>query len=159
MTLNLNNLYEDQVKTFNLTNIKLSNNYKSLNEQCINSLLYIINYLELNGYTLTHICLNDFKVYNQYLFLMNDTNIVKLENNSYIYLQSTKDGIEFIPKNISKKNHKNMLYNSIGLFMFYIITKDVKTQLKEKDLDTIYYSKPYFFIKNIMGKEPCLIYL
>jgi hypothetical protein len=159
MTLNLNTLYEDQVKIFNLTNIKLTNAYRSLNEQCINSLLYIITYLEFNGYTLTHICLNDFKVFNQYLFLMRDQNIVKLENNMYDYRATKKDGIEFIPINISKKNHKSMLYNSIGLFMFYIITKEVKHNLKEKELDKIYYSKPYFFIKNIMGKEPCLIYL
>jgi hypothetical protein len=159
MTLNLNTLYEDQVKIFNLTNIKLTNAYRSLNEQCINSLLYIITYLEFNGYTLTHICLNDFKVFNQYLFLMRDQNIVKLENNMYEYRATKKDGIEFIPSNISKKNHKSMLYNSIGLFMFYIITKEVKHNLKEKELDKIYYSKPYFFIKNIMGKEPCLIYL
>ena len=159
MTLNLNTLYEDQVKIFNLTNIKLTNSYRSLNEQCINSLLYIVTYLEFNGYTLTHICLNDFKVFNQYLFLMRDQNVVKLENNMYEYTATKKDGIEFIPKNISKKNHKSMLYNSIGLFMFYIITKEVKYNLKEKELDKIYYSKPYFFIKNIMGKEPCLIYL
>jgi hypothetical protein len=152
MTLNLNTLYEDQVKIFNLNNINLTNNYRSLNEQCINSLLYIINYLELNGYTLTHVCLNDFKVYEQYLFLMRDTHIVELGNNKFI--QTKKDGIEFIP--ISKKN---MLYNSIGLFVYYLITKEVKNILKEKDLSTIYYSKPYFFIKNIMGKEPCLIYL
>ena len=152
MTLNLNILYEDQVKMFNLNNVKLTNNYRSLNEQCINSLLYIINYLQLNGYTLTHICLNDFKVFNQYLFLMRDTHIVELDKNTYI--PSKKDGIEFIP---ISKNH--MLYNSIGLFVYYLITKEVKTQLKEKDLSTIYYSKPYFFIKNIMGKEPCLIYL
>jgi hypothetical protein len=152
MTLNLNTLYEDQVKIFNLNNINLTNNYRSLNEQCINSLLYIINYLELNGYTLTHVCLNDFKVYDQYLFLMRDTHIVELGNSKFI--QTKKDGIEFIP--ISKKN---MLYNSIGLFVYYLITKEVKNILKEKDLSTIYYSKPYFFIKNIMGKEPCLIYL
>ena len=100
-----------------------------------------------------------FKVFNQYLFLMRDQNIVKLENNMYEYRATKKDGIEFIPSNISKKNHKSMLYNSIGLFMFYIITKEVKHNLKEKELDKIYYSKPYFFIKNIMGKEPCLIYL
>ena len=83
---------------------------------------------------------------------MRDTHIVELGNSKFI--QTKKDGIEFIP--ISKKN---MLYNSIGLFVYYLITKEVKNILKEKDLSTIYYSKPYFFIKNIMGKEPCLIYL
>jgi hypothetical protein len=160
MTLNLlKSLYEEQLKLYNLNDITLSNNYKYLNENCINSLLFIIYYLELNGHTLTHISLNDFKVYEQYLFLINDKNIVKLENNEYIYSSSKKENIEFIPKGILKKNNKNMLYKSVGLFFYYLLTHKIKTKLTENDLNVLYYSKPYFFIKNTMNNDPCLIYI
>jgi hypothetical protein len=160
MTLNLlNSLYEEQLKLYNLNNINLSTNYKYLTEECINSLLFIIYYLELNGHTLTHINLNDFKVYEQYLFLVNDKNVVALENNEYVYVPSIKENIEFIPKGILKKNNKNVLYKSVGLFVYYLLTHKIKNKLTENDLNVLYYSKPYYFIKNTINNDPCLIYI
>jgi len=158
----LNLLKEYQINVFNINSkhLNLTNKYKYLNETCIFSLLCIIHYLEINGYTLTHICLNDFEVYDQYLFLVKDTHIVELVNDTYIYTPLPKEKIEFIPKDISHNNHKYILYKSVGLFMYYLVTRKIKNKITEKELDVLYYSKPYFFIKNtIDNKQPCLIYL
>ena len=109
---------------------------------------------------MTHICLNDFEVYDQYLFLVKDTHIVELVNDTYMYIPLPKEKIEFIPKDISHSNHKYILYKSVGLFMYYLVTRKIKNKITEKELDVLYYSKPYFFIKNtIDNKQPCLIYL
>jgi hypothetical protein len=52
-----------------------------------------------------------------------------------------------------------MLYKSVGLFMYYLVTQKIKNKLTDKDLNLIYYIKPYFFIKNTMDHNPCLIFL
>ena len=67
--------------------------------------------------------------------------------------------VEFIPDDIQYKNHKTILYKSVGLFMFYLITKKIRSKIPNAELDALYYSKPYFFIKNTMDVDPCLIYL
>jgi hypothetical protein len=139
----------------------LTSNYKKLNERCIYSLLFTIYYLEQHSYTLTHICLHDFEVSDQILYLTKDTHIVELLDDHYMYESSNhvKEKIEFIPDNITYKNHKYVLYKSVGLFMFYLVTKKIKTRIVESDLDALYYTKPYFFIKNALDVEPALIYL
>ena len=155
----LETLKNSQMKLFNLKKIELNKKYKLLNENCIYSLLFIIDFLEKNGYILTHICLNDFEIFEQNLFLINDINIVELKDNTYYYTNKDKDQLQFIPKEITYKNNKTILYKSVGLFMYYLITQKIKNKLNEKDLNVIYYSKPYFFIKNTMDINPCLIYI
>jgi len=155
----LEELKKDEIELFNITQINLTKKYKNLNETCIYSLLYIIHFLEKNGYTLTHICLNDFEICDQYLFLVKDVHIVELTNDEYIYIKTNKEKIEFIPSDITYKNNKTMLYKSVGLFMYYLITKKIKRIIPEKELNELYYSKPYFFIKNTIDNNPCLIYI
>ena len=129
MTLkNLNELLEtiqtDEMKLYNIKNLDLTTKFKNLNESCIYSLLYIIHVLEQNNYTLTHICLNDFKLHDQHLFLIKDTHIVELNNDKYNYVVLKNEKIEFIPNDIKETNHKTMLYKSVGLFVYYIIQKN-----------------------------------
>ena len=66
-------LNEDQKRFYNITNTT-NTQIKRLNyEDAIYSLLFIIHYLEKNNYTLSHICLNDFDVYENRLFLNKTT--------------------------------------------------------------------------------------
>ena len=155
----LSEMKKDEIKLFMKSKPQLTTKYKHLNESCIYSLLFIIHFLEQKGYTLTHICLHDFEVHDQVLFLVKDIHIVELYDDTYIYEESKKEKIEFIPDDIQYKNHKTKLYKSVGLFMFYLITKKIRSILLKDELDALYYSKPYFFIKNSMDIEPCLIYL
>jgi hypothetical protein len=155
----LTEMKKDETELFNLSKPVLTTKYRKLNESCIYSLLFIVNFLEQKGYTLTHICLNDFEVHDQVLFLVKDTHIVELYEETYIYEALKKEKIEFIPEDIQYKNHKTILYKSVGLFMFYLITKKIRSKISNAELDALYYSKPYFFIKNTMDIDPCLIYL
>lgn len=155
----LTEMKKDELELFNISKPQLTSKYKKLNELCIYSLLFILNFLEQKGYTLTHICLNDFEVHDQVLFLVKDTHIVELYDDTYIYEPSQKEKIEFIPDDIQYKNHKTILYKSVGLFMFYLITKKIRSKISNAELDELYYSKPYFFIKNTIDNDPCLIYL
>ncbi len=150
---------KDEIELFNLSKPQLITKYKHLNELCIYSLLFIIDFLYKNGYTLTHICLTDFAVHDQILFLVKDIHIIELYDDTYIYEPSQKEKVEFIPDDIQYKNHKTILYKSVGLFMFYLITKKIRSKIPNAELDALYYSKPYFFIKNTMDIDPCLIYL
>jgi hypothetical protein len=155
----LENLKTEEMKLFKITKLSLKRSYSELNEICINSLLFILYYLENNNYTLSHICLNDFEFQDQILFLVKDTHIVELVNNEYVYKEQPKEKIEFIPKDISYKNSIHILYKSVGLFMYYLIKQKIKREITDKDLNDIYYSKPYFFIKNTLDNSPCLIYI
>lgn len=156
----LNNLKKELSTLFNIKP-KLTTSYKGLNEQCIYSLLFTIHYLEQHSYTLTHICLHDFEVSDQVLYLTKDEHIVELFDDHYIYESSdtAKQRLDFLPNNITYKNHKYVLYRSVGLFMFYLVTKKIRTHIPDAELDALYYTKPYFFIKNALDVEPCLIYL
>lgn len=156
----LNNLKKELSTIFNIKPI-LTSSYKKLNERCIYSLLFTIYYLEQHSLTLTHICLHDFEVSDQVLYLTKDTHIVELLDDHYIYESpnTAKEHLEFLPHNITYKNDKNVLYRSVGLFMFYLVTKKIRTQIVDSELDVLYYTKPYFFIKNALDVEPCLIYL
>ena len=72
---------------------------------------------------------------------------------------TAKQKLDFLPNNITYNNHKYVLYRSVGLFMFYLVTKKIRTHIPDAELDALYYTKPYFFIKNALDVEPCLIYL
>ena len=131
--------------------------YRKLTVECIYSLLFIIYYLELKGFTLSHICLSDFEICDNYLFLKDDDHIVQLVDDHYMYEAKTKtNGLEFLPA--SSSNHKTHLYRSVGQFIFWILTHK-NIDITEKELEPYYYTKPYFFIKNTMSNEPTLIYL
>jgi hypothetical protein len=84
----LNEMKKDEIELFNIKSLKLSTKYKGLNESCIYSLIYIVNFLEQKGYTLSHISLHDFEVHDQVLFLVKDTHIVELYDDTYIYAVS-----------------------------------------------------------------------
>jgi len=132
--------------------------YKKLKIECIYSLLFIISFLEEKGYTLSHICLSDFEVYDQYLFLKNDDHVVELLDDSYVYDVKTKtSALEFLPP-VNSNNHKSHLYRSVGHFIYWVLTHK-NNEITETELEPFYYTKPYFFIKNTMGPEPSLIYL
>lgn len=155
MTL-LNDLKHDEIEYFKIKPKPFHTKYKTLTMDCMYSLLFIIFFLEERGLTLSHICLNDFEIYEQYMFLKSDIHIVELMNDKYVYELKDTSGIEFLPpKNI---NHKTHLYSSVGQFSFWILTH-LNKPITENDLEPYYYTKPYFFIKNTMGQNPCLIYL
>ena len=77
-------LYENHSSKLDKSKFKSHNNFKKLNyEDAIYSLLFIIHYLEDNHYTLSHICLNDFIIQDNKLFL-NSTNHMYDIKNDYI---------------------------------------------------------------------------
>ena len=132
-------------------------NYKQLKVECIYSLIFIISYLEDKGLTLSHISLNDFEVYDQYLFLKDEEHVVELVDDYYMYEPKSKvNSTEFLPAD--SNNHKTHLYRSVGQFIFWVLTHK-NVEITEQNLEPFYYTKPYFFIKNTMGQEPSLIYL
>jgi hypothetical protein len=50
-------------------------------------------------------------------------------------------------------------YASVGLFIFYLYTRKVKTSLKEEEYGKLVGTKAYYFIKNTQGSKPILFYL
>ena len=83
--------------------------------------------------------MNDFEVHDQVLFLIKDTHVVELLDDYYIYNEYSKEKIEFIPSNILYKNNKKMLYVSVGLFMYYLITKQIKNEISNDELSKLEY--------------------
>lgn len=153
----LKQLNQDQ-KIFYKTTGNSHTNIKSLNyEDAIYSLLYIIHYLERNEYTLSHICLKDFVVQDNRLFL-NSTNHMYDIKGEYISYESDKNGIEFVTKNMKDSRiHKSNVYESISYFIYYLLFHKVKTELSEADLESIFETKVYYFIKN--GIDKYFIYI
>ena len=151
-------LNEDQKKFYNITS-NSHKNIKSLNyEDAIYSLLFIIHYLERNNYTLSHICLNDFVVYENRLFLISSEHIYDIKGDYISYESKEKNGIEFITKNMKESRiHKSNVYESISYFIYYLLFYKVKSEINESDLEPIFETKPYYFIKN--GIEKCFIYI
>ena len=151
-------LNQDQ-KNFYKTKGKSHKNFKILNyEDAIYSLLFIIHYLERNDYTLSHICLNDFNVYENRLFLNTTKHIYDVRGNYFSYESKDKNGIEFFTKGMKESRiHKSNVYESISYFIYYLLLRKVKTELNESDLEQIFETKAYYFIKN--GIEKCFIYI
>ena len=127
-------------------------------EDAIYSLLFIIHYLERNNYTLSHICLKDFVIKENRLFLISTKHIYDIKGDYFSYESKDKSGIEFITKNMNDSRiHKSNVYESISYFIYYLLLYKVKNELTEIDLEPIFETKPYYFIKN--GIEKCLIYI
>jgi len=124
----------------------------------IYSLLYIIHYLEDKNHTLSHICLNDFVIKDNKLFLKSNEHIVELKGDYFSYESKEKNGIEFTTKNMNSRMHKSNVYESIAYFIYYLLVRIVKNDLDETDLEIIFETKSYYFIKNAI-KEKCLIYI
>jgi len=155
MTL-LSDLKSKEKEFFNIKPI-FNTNYKKITMDCMYSLIFILYYLEERGYTLSHICLSDFVIYDKYLFLKHDTHVVKLENGYYLYEAMPTTSLDFLPP-MNKSNPKTHVYKSVGQFAFWILTHK-NIEITESSLEPYYYTKPYFFIKNAMDIDPCLIYL
>ena len=137
---------------------EIQSTYKKLKVECIYSLIFIISFLENRGFTLSHICLTDFEVYDQCLILKDDAHVVKMMDDYYIYEPSSKENIiEFMPPK-NANTHKTHTYRSVGQFMFWVLTHK-NVEITDKLLEPFYYTKPYFFIKNAISSEPSLIYL
>jgi len=155
----LKDLNEDQKKFYKIKSDKTHTNIKTLNyEDAIYSLLYIIHYLERNDYTLSHICLNDFIVQENHLFLNTTKHMYDIKGDYISYEYKDKNGIEFITKNMNDSRiHKSNVYESISYFIYYLLLYKVKNELTETDLEPIFETKPYYFIKN--GIEKCFIYI
>jgi len=153
----LKELRSAQIAYFKIKPRDIHTNYKQLKVECIYSLIFIISYLEHNGFTLSHICLSDFEIYDNYLFLKDEEHVVELVDDYYMYEPKTKvNSVEFLPA--ESNNHKTHLYRSVGQFIFWVLTHK-NVEITEQNLEPFYYTKPYFFIKNTMGQEPSLIYL
>lgn len=155
----LKDLTFDQKKFYGITSNKSHKNFKYMNyEDAIYSLLFIIHYLERNNYALSHICLKDFIIKENRLFLISTKHIYDIKGDYFSYESKDKSGIEFITKNmIDSRIHKSNVYESISYFIYYLLLYKVKNELTETDLETIFETKPYYFIKN--GIEKCLIYI
>jgi len=155
----LKKLNEDQKTFYKTGKSKSHKNIKNLNyEDAIYSLLYIIHYLERNHYTLSHICLNDFVIYENRLFLNSTKNMYDIKGDYISYESKGKNGIEFITKDMNESRlHKSNVYESISYFIYYLLLYKVKNELTETDLEPIFETKPYYFIKN--GIEKCFIYI
>jgi hypothetical protein len=154
----LKELRSAQIAYFKIKPRDIHTNYKKLKVECIYSLLFIISYLEDKGFTLSHISLSDFEIYDQYLFLKHDEHVVELIDDYYMYESKTKtNSTEFMPPP-NPNNYKTHLYKSVGQFIFWILTHK-NVEITEQNLEPFYYTKPYFFIKNAISSEPSLIYL
>jgi len=151
-------LNEDEKRFYNITTTTRTN-IKRLNyEDAIYSLLFIIHYLERNNYTLSHICLNDFDVYENRLFLNTTKHIYDIKGDYFSYESKDKHGIEFVTKHMKDSRiHKSNVYESISYFIYYLLLRKIKTELNETDLEPIFETKAYYFIKN--GIEKCFIYI
>ena len=151
-------LNEDQKKFYNINTTKTTHIKKINYEDAIYSLLFIIHYLEINNYTLSHICLNDFVVHENRLFLITTKHIYDVKGNYFSYESKDKHGIEFFTNGMKESRiHKSNVYESISYFVYYLLLNKVKTELKETDLEPLFETKPYYFIKN--GIEKCFIYI
>ena len=159
MAENLLKMLNESQKNFYKTNGKTHKNFKSLNyEDAIYSLLFIIHYLENNNYTLSHICLNDFIIEDNKLFLNSTSHVYDIKGEYISYESKEKKGIEFFTKHMNDSRiHKSNVYESIGYFIYYLLFFKVKNDLNESDLETIFETKPYYFIMN--GIKKCFIYI
>jgi len=122
-------------------------------EPVLKQLLFTLNHLMENGYTLSVICLSDFVFRDNVLFLKKKTHWVELDKGPYYAKEKDKG---FIPDG---KDSLSMTYASVGLFAFYLWTHKTKRMLVESDYGKLKGTKVYYFIKNTMEKNPILLYL
>ena len=143
-------LKDPVVKPFKISKNEI---YKLNIPVMIQQLILIIELLLKEGYTLSYICPNDFVIKDNVLFL-NDTNhVVKINDSIKI---NKKDNC-FHSKGLKATVERT--YASVGLFVFFLYTRKVKTSIKEEDYGKLVGTKPYYFIKNTQGPNPILFYL
>jgi hypothetical protein len=160
----LNKLREKMIKFYNIVDEEEIPFQETNNkEDIILNLLFIIDYLKDNSYTLSHICLSDFVIVNDILILKKDTHLVHLDDKLYFrnVYEENKDEIEFPTKELihGTRIPITSTYESIGLFVYYLYSGKVKEEITEFDLQKIKGTKPYYFIKNTVYKFPYIIYL
>jgi len=126
--------------------------YKLNIPKIIDQLILIISILLKEGYTLSYICPDDFVLKNDILFLNEVGHVVLLDDPIKI---KTKDC--FHSKGLKATIERT--YASVGIFVFYLYTRKVKTVIKEEDYGKLKGTKPYYFIKNTQGPNPILFYL
>ena len=118
----------------------------------IDQLIVIIELLLKEGYTLSYLCPKDFVLKDNILFLNETNHIVKIgdpikiSKNECFHSKGLKATIE-------------RTYASVGLFVFYLYTRKIKTSLKEEDYGKLVGTKAYYFIKNTQESNPILFYL
>jgi hypothetical protein len=163
--MKIDELKEDQMKYYQLSEYNpVKFNKKNIEyDLFIPQICFIIHYLIQKGYTLSHICLHDFEMSDNILFLKNDRHIEKMDSNqTYLFKHPSKEsGICFIPKNLQNGQRGSIrdTYASVALFIYYLFYKKVVQELSEKDYIKLKGTKPYYFIKNAMSTTPSLIYL
>jgi hypothetical protein len=122
-------------------------------EPVLKQLLFTLNHMMENGYTLSVICPNDFVFRDKVLFLNKKTHWVEV--GSPYHVKKSKDKC-FVPEG---KDSLLMTYASVGLFAFYLWTHKTKSALLDSDYGKLKGTKVYYFIKNSMEKNPILLYL
>jgi len=154
--MNIDKLQFDyyQLKEPVTTPFKITNEVYKLNiPKIIEQLIVIIEILLKEGYTLSYICPADFVLKDNILFLNETGHIVKIDEPIKI---SKKDDC-FHSKGLKATIKRT--YASVGLFIFYLYTRKVKTSLKEEDYGKLVGTKAYYFIKNTQESNPILFYL
>ena len=142
------NLKDPIVKPFKITK---GETYKLNIPNIIDQIIFIVFILLKEGYTLSYICPTDFVLKNDILFLNEMTHVVPLNHPIKI-----KKGC-FHSKGLKATIERT--YSSVGIFIFYLYTRKVKTTLKEEDYGKLVGTKAYYFIKNTQGPNPILFYL
>ena len=162
--MKIEELKEEQMKYYQLKSYNpVKFNSRNIDyDTFIPQICFIVHYLNYKGYTLSHICLNDFETSDNILFLKDDRHIVKLDtNNTFIFKHSGNEGVCFIPKKLEDGHRGSMYdtYTSVALFIYYLFYRKVLSEISEKDCIKIKGTKPYYFIKNALSSNPSLIYL
>ena len=131
MAENILKMLNEEQKIFYKTTGKSHTNIKNINyEDAIYSLLFIIHYLERNNYTLSHICLKDFVIHDNRLFLNSTKHMYDVKGEYFSYESQPPNGIEFVTKNMNDSRiHKSNIYESISYFIYYLLLYKVKKEL------------------------------
>ena len=144
------NLKDPKTTPFKITKNEI---YKLNIPKIIEQLILIVEFLLKEGYTLSYICPHDFVLKDNILFLNETRHVVKIDEP----IKITKKDECFHSKGLKATLERT--YSSVGLFIFYLYTRKVKTSLKEEDYGKLIGTKAYYFIKNTQGSKPILFYL
>lgn len=144
------NLKDPKTTPFKITKNEI---YKLNIPKIIEQLILIVEILLKEGYTLSYICPHDFVLKDNILFLNETRHIVKINEP----IKITKKEECFHSKGLKATLERT--YASVGLFIFYLYTRKVKTSIKEEDYGKLVGTKAYYFIKNTQDSKPILFYL